>query len=80
MLTTKSKSRKKAVNITLDEDILQEAKSLKINLSQTLEETLAELIKNENRRRWLEENREAIEDYNKRITHNGTFSDGLRRF
>lgn len=29
---------------------------------------------------WQKENKEAIEDYNQRITQNGVFSDGLRRF
>ena len=32
------------------------------------------------RRDWLERNRGAVEDYNRRIQKHGAFSDGLRRF
>jgi antitoxin CcdA len=39
-----------------------------------------ELLLEEKRRRWQDENREAIEDYNRRIENHGVFSEGLRRF
>ncbi len=29
---------------------------------------------------WLEENKQAIEDYNKRVDHRGMYNEGLRRF
>ncbi len=32
------------------------------------------------RRDWLERNRGAVSDYNRRIQKRGAFSDGLRRF
>jgi antitoxin CcdA len=34
----------------------------------------------EKRRRWQDENREAIADYNRRIETEGCFSEGLRRY
>jgi antitoxin CcdA len=34
----------------------------------------------EKRKRWQEENREAIEAYNKRVEEYGVFSDGVRSF
>lgn len=71
---------KKPTNLTINSDLLQKARKHHINLSQTLELRLAELIREEKRRQWLEENREAIEVYNRRIEANGVFSDGLRRF
>ena len=74
------KTRKKPVNLSVDEDLLQQAKSLNINLSRKFEEMLADFLVKEKRRRWLEENKDAIEDYNARIAQNGVFSDGLRRF
>jgi len=49
-------------------------------MSQALELRLAELLREEKSRSWKEENREAIEDYNRRIEARGAFSDGLRRF
>ncbi|ABQ25456.1 Post-segregation antitoxin CcdA [Geotalea uraniireducens Rf4] len=71
---------KKPTNLTINSDLLQKAREHHINLSQTLELRLAELIREEKRRQWLEENREAIEVYNRRIEADGVFSDGLRRF
>lgn len=67
---------KKAVNLSVDADLLTHAKELNINLSALLEGALRE----EARKRWREENREAIEAYNERIRTYGVWSDGLRRF
>lgn len=66
---------KRATNVTLDAAILAEAKALGINLSKTLEEAVVVKLKEERARRWLEENREAIEDYNRCIKEHGTLSE-----
>lgn len=71
---------KKSTNLSINSDLLRQAKERKINISQALELRLAELLREEQSRRWKEENRQAIEDYNRRIETHGTFSDGLRRF
>ena len=71
---------KRPTNVTVNSDLLRQAKALGINLSRTLEERLAEIVRRELSRRWLAENSEAIEDYNDRIRRSGVFSDGLRRF
>ncbi len=71
---------KKSTNLSINSDLLRQAKERRINLSQALELRLAELLREEKRRKWEEENREAIEDYNRRIETVGVFSDGLRRF
>jgi antitoxin CcdA len=71
---------KKPANLSVNADLLRLAKELGINLSQTLEGRLIEVIQEESRRRWLAENTEAIDDYNARIDRHGVFSDGLRRF
>jgi antitoxin CcdA len=71
---------KKSTNLSINSDLLRQAKERHINLSQALELRLAELLREEKRRKWREENREAIDDYNQRIEAGGTFSDGLRRF
>ena len=71
---------KKSTNLSINSDLLRQAKERHINLSQALELRLAELLREEKRRNWQEENREAIEDYNRRIEASGTFGDGLRRF
>lgn len=71
---------KKSANLSINADLLQQAKQLNINLSQTFEQHLAEIIRQAQRRLWLAENKGAIDEYNRRIEKRGTFSDGLRRF
>jgi len=71
---------KKSANLSINADLLQQAKRLNINLSQTLEQHLAEIIRQAQRSQWLAENKGALDDYNRRIEKHGTFSDGLRRF
>jgi len=71
---------KKSTNLSINSDLLRLARESRINLSQTLEQHLVELLKEENRLKWRAENREAINAYNKRIEVAGVFSDGLRQF
>ena len=71
---------KKAANVSINSDLLQQAKVLKINLSATLEDELAHLIRQKRRAQWLDENRPALEDYNAFVEKHGVFSDGLRQF
>ena len=71
---------KKSANLSINADLLQQAKQLNINLSQTLEQHLAEIVRQAQRSQWLAENKDALDEYNRRIESRGTFSDGLRRF
>lgn len=71
---------KKAANLSIRADLLQEAKAMNINLSQAFESHLAELVQAKKREKWLEENREAIEAYNRYVEAYGVFSDGWRSF
>lgn len=71
---------KKAANLSINSDLLQQAKILKINLSATLEDRLAHLIRRNRRAQWLDENRPALNDYNAFVEKHGVFSDGLRQF
>jgi antitoxin CcdA len=73
-------AQKKATNLSLNSDLLSKAKALKINLSATLEKSLAEEVRKRKAETWLAENKEAIEASNKFIEKNGLFSDGLRQF
>jgi antitoxin CcdA len=74
------KAPKKSTNLSINSDLLRQAKENNINLSKALENRLEELLLEEKRRRWQDENREAIADYNQRIEAHGVFSEGLRRF
>ena len=71
---------KKAANLSINSDLLRQARERRINLSQALELRLTELLREEKSEQWREENREALEEYNRRIEAQGAFGDGLRRF
>jgi len=71
---------KKATNVTINSDLLQKAKSYKINISKNFEAYLADVVKKREEQQWLEVNREAIAKQNERIEKQGCFSDGIRRF
>lgn len=73
-------SRKRATNVSIKGELLTQARRHGINLSQALEDRVAELIRDKERESWLRENRAAIEAHNRRIEEEGAFSDGLRTF
>jgi antitoxin CcdA len=71
---------KKAANVSINSDLLRQAKILKINLSATLEQQLVHLIRQKRRAQWIKENRPALDDYNAFVEEHGVFSDRLRQF
>lgn len=71
---------KKATNLSIRADLVEEARALGINLSHTLEVALAVEIKKAKEKQWLEENRAAIEAYNREVAEHGLFSDRFRTF
>lgn len=79
-LTFNTSAPKKSANLSINADLLRQAKQLNINLSQALEQRLAEIIRQAQRSQWLAENKNALDEYNRRIESRGIFSDGLRRF
>ena len=80
LATYDTKAPKKATNLSINQDLLKRARSLKLNLSQVLEDRLVEILREQERQVWLAENKDAIQQYNDRIEKNGVFSDGKRRF
>jgi len=71
---------KKPTNLSLRTDLLEEARALGINLSQTLEAALTAEVKKYKEKQWLEDNRAGIEAYNRYIEQHGLFSDRFRTF
>ena len=45
--------RKQSVNVSIDSALLREARGMRLNLSKTLEERLAELVRHTEREQWL---------------------------
>lgn len=71
---------KRSVNLSVNSRLIQEAKSLDINLSREFERHLEILVKQRRQEKWLAENRDALDAYNDHIERDGVFSDGLRGF
>jgi antitoxin CcdA len=67
--------KKRAVNLFVDTELLDEARRLRINMSDTLERRLRTIVKAERERRWVEDNRAAIESYNRRVAEHGLLAD-----
>lgn len=76
----KSAQRKRSVNVSIRADLLEQSRVLKINLSRTLEQGLQHELRQIRRDQWANENRQALENYNKRVSKSGVYSEGLRRF
>lgn len=62
---------RKSVNLSLNKELLAEAKELGINMSRVAEESIAQAVSAEKSRRWKEENREAIESSNAYVEKHG---------
>ena len=71
---------KKAVNLSVDAELLAKAKAAKVNLSSVLEEALSRSVREREERRWREENKSAIEAYTRVTEENGIFGEDFRSF
>ncbi len=71
---------RRAVNLSLNSDLLKRGKELGINISAVAEEALAQAVKARLAQAWVEENADAIQAYNRRVEKKGVASDGLRTF
>jgi antitoxin CcdA len=71
---------KKTVTVTLEPELIQEARAAGINLSQTLRNALKAEIKEIEAARWKKENEAAIDYLNQLTEENGLLSDTYRTF
>jgi len=62
---------RKSTNLSLDSELLQEAKALKVNLSRSAEEGLRRAVAKAKADAWLAENAEAIESSNRWVEEHG---------
>ena len=70
--------RKRSLNVSVDEEIVREAKEMGLNLSQTLEDELRRQVREEKIRRFQDEHKEAIESHNRFIEKHGIWSKKYR--
>lgn len=71
---------RKPTNVSLDVALVEEAKELGVNISLASARGLEQAVKEARSRRWLEENREALDSYNAYIEANGLPLADLRLF
>ncbi|MCB1735898.1 MAG: type II toxin-antitoxin system CcdA family antitoxin [Gammaproteobacteria bacterium] len=71
---------KSPVNLRIRTSLKNKAKSLGVNLSQTLERSLEDEIRRVEQREWVETNCQAIEAYNRRIDERGPALAAYRSF
>ena len=64
-------SVKRATNLSLTAKVLDTARGLGMNISQTVDELLTEEVKRRYWARWNDDNKEAIAAYNARIEREG---------
>jgi antitoxin CcdA len=71
---------KRATNVSLRADLIDEAKSLGINVSEACEQGLAQEVARSRRDAWLEENLPALEAWNEWVRENGIPYAEYRQF
>jgi antitoxin CcdA len=71
---------KKATNLSLDSELLAEAKCLNINLSTTMEKALKKEVSQRLKAEWLKQNADAIDACNELAQNHGLFSDSYQVF
>lgn len=62
---------KRPINLSLNSKVLELARELGMNLSQTVDALLADEVRRRYWQRWNEENKEAVEAYNARVEKEG---------
>jgi antitoxin CcdA len=73
-------NRRRPTNVTLPVDLVNEAKELRVNVSQACESGLARSVAEARRARWLEDNEEAFRAHSEMIEREGLILDEFRQF
>lgn len=68
------------VNLTLDADVAETARTLGLNMSRLAEAAIADASKIERNRLWREQNRTAIEAYTEEVAKEGLSLTRFRSF
>ena len=73
-------SQRRPTNLSIDAELLSEARSLDVNLSRAAEEGIQMAVVEIRARRWQAENLSALESSNRYVEKNGLPLSRLRRF
>jgi len=63
--------KRRSINLTIREDVIEAAKSLSLNASQAAEAGIVEAIRQAQGAQWLRENQAGIKAHNQRIERDG---------
>nr|WP_145546165.1 type II toxin-antitoxin system CcdA family antitoxin [Variovorax boronicumulans] len=74
------KAPKKATNLSLNSKVLEMARELGMNVSETVDALLAKEVERRYWEGWQERNQDAIDDYNARIRREGIWGAQYRTF
>jgi antitoxin CcdA len=75
-----TRTRKRALNVTIRIDLAEEAREFGTNISAVLERALEQEHREKRRERWRTENRQAIEAWNDWVEENGIPFEELRHW
>lgn len=79
-LQTSPAATRRPTNLTLDSELLKEAKALGINVSRSAENGIAQAVREHKRQLWLKENSQAIESSNAYVDSKGLPLAEFRNF
>ncbi len=70
---------KKSTNLSLNSKVLEAARDLGLNLSETVDTLLAQEVRRLSVARWAADNRETVAAYNRRVDERGLWNADLRK-
>jgi antitoxin CcdA len=71
-------ARKKSVNLSIDAELAAEAKEFGANMSALLEKALQHELRAQREQKWREQNKSAMNAYDKHIEKDGLWLDEFR--
>jgi antitoxin CcdA len=71
MQRASARPQRKPTNLSVDINLIAEAKDLEVNISRAAEEGIAKAVADEKAKRWLEDNKEALESSNRYVEKHG---------
>ncbi|CAI0709314.1 type II toxin-antitoxin system CcdA family antitoxin [Serratia ficaria] len=73
-------SIRKSVNVSLPQELLEQARRHNLNISAVLTEALTEKLRQTSREEWQEQNKASIEAVNAFTDEHGSFTDYQKAF
>mgnify|MGYP000551358493 CR=1 FL=1 len=69
--------QKVSCNTSINGELLSEAKSLNIKLSEVFENALVIAVNEKKKAQWFKQNNDALDAHNQKVLQTGTFSESI---